>query len=211
MRALATAPAGWIISQGVRSMKLPLYWFPRPAPSLKCEVRDADDVMICVTSKIWAIQIVTALSNPIDAPQTMREIAQHARDLRELVASFGEEGDCNCSDRSWYGEGHDSACPVAVIAHNQQSDSWQRLGSIIARIVPPVDSPAMAAGLAAVEAMVPGDGETDGRSDPYGCQGCRHPDCGRFYDENARRWACRAWSVDGACAMLHGTVKDPTS
>ena len=28
---------------------------------------------------------------------------------------------------------------------------------------------------------------------------CAHPDCGRFYDHNAKRWACRAWTVEGAC------------
>ncbi|WP_370601132.1 hypothetical protein [Pseudomonas nitroreducens] len=34
---------------------------------------------------------------------------------------------------------------------------------------------------------------------PSPVQTCTHPDCGRFYDHNAKRWACRAWA-DNACA-----------
>lgn len=36
-------------------------------------------------------------------------------------------------------------------------------------------------------------------------QNCSHPDCGRFYDNNSRRWECRARYAD-ACVVDHQTT-----
>ena len=46
---------------------------------------------------------------------------------------------------------------------------------------------------------IPVNEESPVRDDPLNTDGCTHPDCGRFYDHNARRMSCRAMS-DNACA-----------
>ena len=45
----------------------------------------------------------------------------------------------------------------------------------------------------------PAEGVGASADDPFGCNDCTHADCGKFYDHNAKRLACRAMS-DNACA-----------
>lgn len=43
-----------------------------------------------------------------------------AEDLRGIGLEVRDIDSCDCDDRSWYGEEHDSACPLAGLARIEQ-------------------------------------------------------------------------------------------
>lgn len=61
-----------------------------------------------------AHEVITCVHNKLDGKEWDSDTAES---ISEILDNFGLESrdpnDCDCDDRSWHGDVHDSACPLA--------------------------------------------------------------------------------------------------